>query len=243
MTQPGQRWLLVAVLVMLNACASLPEYAAPKLVAIEDIDTDREDSIPYRLLQRSDFRGERPPGSFDERMAAVTCAFIEPLIDPEALEIEQGAMSDGAPSFRITLHNLKYRALMDRACSWWNPAVDDQREDYILAHEQIHFALFEVAARDWSDAPPLKFNFRAENQDDVVEKIRIKFKQQFDEKMETLMRQNRDFDEQTSVGYDPLKQQVWAERVRQLLEESAETGRAIAAAAFLRQQQQEEETE
>ena len=36
---------------------------------------------------------------------------------------------------------------MDRECSWWNPQHIGLPHEYILEHEQIHFALFEIAAR------------------------------------------------------------------------------------------------
>ena len=232
MTRPRQLLLLVVAFVLLGACTSLPEYAAPKLVAFDEIDTGRVDSISYRQLQRSDFRGDEPPGSFDERMAAVTCAYIEPLIDSEAIEIKNVLMQDGSKGYSITLHNMKFRALMDRECSWWNPAVDELREEYILAHEQIHFALFEVAAREWTEAPPLQMQFKAEERDVMIGKVREQFERSFDERMAGLMQQNYEFDRQTSVGYDPLKQQKWADKVKNLLEATAETGRAISAAGF-----------
>ena len=232
MTQSRQCLLLVFVLAVLNGCATLPEYAAPKLVAFEGIDSDRDDSITYRKLQRSDFRGEQPPGSFDERMAAVTCAYIEPLIDRDAIEIEDVETLDGAQSYRITLHNLMFRALLDRDCSWWNPAVDDREEDYILEHEQVHFALFEVAAREWTDAPPMQLQVMVGNRSSMIDKVREQFEQHFDERMDELMRQNREFDRQTSVGYDPLKQQKWVDKVKTLLETTAATGQRISAGFY-----------
>ena len=48
---------------------------------------------------------------------------------------------------RARVHNLAFTAFMDRDCSWWNPQYTGLPHEYILEHEQIHFALFEIAAR------------------------------------------------------------------------------------------------
>ncbi len=234
MTQPKFRLLLLAVVTLLAGCAGLPDYAAPKQVTIEYDENTPRDSIAYRSLFRKDFRGMTPPPQFDERMAAVTCAHIEPLIDREGIVIHEALMSDGSRGYHITLRNLKFRALLDRNCSWWNPAVSSLEEDYILQHEQIHFALFEVAAREWTRAPPVELRIKAGSRTEMLQKMRKQFERHLDKRMDALMELNREFDEQTSVGYDPEKQEMWWEQVHTRLDETREVGEEIVAAADAR---------
>ena len=234
MTQPLRKFLLVFLLAGLAGCATLPDYAAPKQVTIDYDDSAPKDSIAYRPLQRNDFRGNEPPPEFDERMAAVTCAHIEPLIDREGITIDEAEMPDGSAGYHITLRNLKFRALLDRNCSWWNPEVRNLDLDYILQHEQIHFALFEIAARDWTREPPVELRVEAGSREEMLAKMRRQFEQHLEDKMDDLLAVNRDFDEQTSVGYDPEKQKEWWNRVQARLGDTDLIGRQIVDAANAR---------
>ena len=54
---------------------------------------------------------------------------------------------DGSVFYRSGATRLRFFAQMDRNCSWWNPGEVGLPDDYILEHEQIHFALFELEAR------------------------------------------------------------------------------------------------
>jgi hypothetical protein len=234
MTRPLRKILVAILLTGLAGCAGLPEYAAPKQVTIDYDESAPRDSIAYRSLKRNDFRGTEPPPEFDERMAAVTCAHIEPLIDREGIAIVEAPMADGSDGYHITLNNLKFRALLDRNCSWWNPAVSDLDVDYILRHEQIHFALFEVAARDWTEAPPVELRVEAGSRAEMLAKMRRQFEQHLENKMDELLALNREFDEQTSVGYNPEKQKEWWREVQARLAATAATGREIIDAANAR---------
>ena len=235
MTRPLRQFFLTILLAGLAGCASLPEYAAPKQVTIDYDDSTPRDSIAYRSLFRKDFRGAEPPPEFDERMAAVTCAHIEPIIDREGIVIDEAAMRDGSDGYHITLNNLRFRALLDRNCSWWNPEVSSLEEDYILQHEQVHFALFEVAAREWTEAPPVELRVKAGSRTEMLAKMRQQFERHLEQQMAELMALNREFDEQTSVGYDPEKQQEWWDRIQARLAETEATGEKIVAAAIARE--------
>jgi len=105
------------------------------------------DLIQYRDLSREDFLAKAPPAEvaeFDGNLGAATCAFL--TTDPEMV-----IRATGSPDARgltyAQVENLRFVAFMDRECSWWNPAPVSLPDDYILQHEQIHFAFFEVAAR------------------------------------------------------------------------------------------------
>jgi len=95
-------------------------------------------------------------------------------------------------------------------------------EDYVLQHEQVHFALMELAAR--------KLNRRVKNEQDqlvscaaVVEDAKEKLSAIVDlwiaELQKETLRKHEDFDEATSRRYALKIQQWWLNRVKsELLE-------------------------
>ena len=46
-----------------------------------------------------------------------------------------------------TISQLKFKTVFVPECSWWNPNLAKNGENYVLQHDQIHFALTELAAR------------------------------------------------------------------------------------------------
>lgn len=223
--------LLIGAALMLSGCTSgLPNYAAPKISVLSDEDMDMSDVITYRKLSRADFRGTQPPTNFDERMAAVTCVYTQPIVDKQAIDIQPATTAGGHQAYDVTFKNLKYRALMNRNCSWWNPNNVSSVEDYVLEHEQIHFALFEIAAREWSELPPLRIRVKADNSDAMKREMQAQFEDLLQQRLEVLLEQNRKFDEETSLGNNPAKQREWLESVRSRLPPGGESGAALPRA-------------
>jgi hypothetical protein len=210
--------LLVCTALVLGGCTTgLPNYAAPKISVLSDEDLDMSDVITYRKLSRSDFKGTEPPTQFDERMAAVTCVYTQPIVDKKAIDIQPATTPDGHQAYDVTYNNLRYQALMNRNCSWWNPNNASKVEDYVLEHEQIHFALFEIAAREWSELPPLRLQVRADSSDIMKREMQAQFENLLQRRLRVLVDQNRKFDEETSLGHNPEKQRKWQELVRSKL--------------------------
>jgi hypothetical protein len=179
----GVAGLVCWFLLTLAGCASLPDYAAPKITVLADEALDISDVIPYRALTRDDFRGAEPPAHFDERMAAVTCVYTQPIVDRQGIDIRPAIAPDGSEAYDITYNNLKYQALMNRNCSWWNTATQGMAEDYVLEHEQIHFALFEIAARTWSEGPPVRIQIRADSREVMLENLQARFEELLQERL------------------------------------------------------------
>ena len=220
--------LLICTALMLGGCTSgLPNYAAPKISVLSDEDLDMSDVITYRKLSRADFRGTEPPTNFDERMAAVTCVYTQPIVDKQAIDIRPATSAGGDQAYDVTFKNLKYRALMNRNCSWWNPNNVSNAEDYVLEHEQIHFALFEIAAREWSELPPLRIRVKADSSVAMKREMQAQFEDLLQQRLAVLLEQNRRFDEETSLGHDPAKQREWLESVRSRLPPGSESGSAL----------------
>ncbi|TNF86498.1 MAG: hypothetical protein JSU67_00055 [Gammaproteobacteria bacterium] len=215
--------LLLLSVVVLAGCATgkLPKYAAPSVSIVTDEDMDMSDVISYRQLTRDDFRGSEPPSNFDERMAAVTCVYTQPQIDKDGIEINPVDMEDGVLVYEVIYNNLRYRALMNRSCSWWNPRTSPLERDYVLEHEQIHFALFEAAAREWNELPPLKIRVRSQDIADMQREVQKQFEAQMQRRLQVLREENLRFDEDTSMGHKPAKQKEWLQTVLARLQKSS----------------------
>jgi hypothetical protein len=131
--------LATTAILALSGCASQP--------APEPEDWFSGDVVPHRLLAKDDFQAERSSRVWGNvAHGAEICSHIVPAEDHER--------TGG------------FRAVMNPKCSFWNKAVGPvgtlgglagvsvvpgvptkQPDWYVLQHEQIHFAIMEVAAR------------------------------------------------------------------------------------------------
>jgi hypothetical protein len=121
---------LVAVSGALDGCEPRREPSAGRSVRF-----DGTELVPYRTLERDDFRGSMATGfplSEAEKIRAVTCTRIVAHHDAVT-----GAADGSVPNFY---------AVMSRQCSWWN-SEEDLPLEQILEHQQIHFAIHELEAR------------------------------------------------------------------------------------------------
>lgn len=210
--------------LLLAGCGGLPEYAAPKQADLGDEDPRSGDLIAYRQLRRDDFKGKDAPEAFravKDRVGAATCARI--VSDPPAeIEITQTTAPNGEVTVTGRIKSVGYRALMDRACSWWNDEASEQDPAYVLEHEQIHFALFEVEARRLdrrARALAAAEVFEGNTVDEVKTEVQRTIQDLFDETTDTVLERNEDFDEDTSLGYEPKRQKEWLETVTRELSE------------------------
>ena len=214
----GYRLRIACLAVLLAGCSALPRHARP--VLLEDPDYLRkEDVIEYRRLTRADFRGVEPPPGFDHRMAAAICAYIEPQPEQETAQVEYLGEESGKHVYTVTYRNPILRAKMDRDCSWWNADSSDALpETYILEHEQIHFALFEIAARELSGAiDETSFRFRGADAEELKQDLQSQVKEYLRREVDDFMERQLVFDEQTSAVFDPERQREWHAMVREEL--------------------------
>ena len=208
------------------ACAGLPDYAAPKGEVVDPRTLGPSDVIPYRTLSRADFRGERPPEGFAPyaaQIGAATCAHI--LTVPETrVAIRAERSPDGGQVYRAAPEHLRFHAQMDRSCSWWNPGDVRLPPDYVLQHEQIHFALFELEARRLN-ASLAEIEARLHVTGESPEEAALRAQQQLDQELrrriDSILARSRRFDEETSMGHRPEAQERWWARVQAELAEGA----------------------
>lgn len=184
---------------------------------------DRSDVISYRALVRSDFQGKQPPPAFApyvESLGAATCAQI--LSTPDTQLVAQPSKGpDGRVVYRTKPVHLQFHAQMDRNCSWWNPSDVGLPEDYILEHEQIHFALFELEARRLNRLIPeleQHLHATAKSPRAAIQIAQQQLNRELEARMQGILARSRAFDEDTSMGHSPEQQKVWWNRVHAELE-------------------------
>jgi hypothetical protein len=199
--------------------AGLPEWARGWSYRADPGAIDLGDVIRYRTLAREDFRSEAPPGRLSEhrdQLGATTCAYLKPV--GEARVEIRGPLPGAAAQARyeVALRELRFEAVMDRRCSWWNDR-SPLDEIYVLQHEQIHFALVELAARRLNDdverlagEPPV----RDATPEGAAQKVRGQIDAHLAAAQAALLAEGTRFDEDTSRRVDREKQQQWWERVQ-----------------------------
>jgi hypothetical protein len=197
--------------------SSLPEYARPRGRILNPSDYDGSDVIGYRTLTRSDFKGVEPPPDmlpYRDRLGATTCAYI--VTTPQTRVLVQPIQTPGGLRYDAIPENLGFQAQMDRSCSWWNPEPMSLEPSYILEHEQIHLALFELEARRLN-AEAGSLTLWLKSTDATIEgarrSVQSRLERMLAQSLERVLARSRAFDEETSMGYRPERQKAWLHRV------------------------------
>jgi hypothetical protein len=204
---------------------SLPASEPATDTTPDTADTADEALIRYRELSQQDFKASQLPENsspYAKKIGAVTCARISTTPDTGFVSREIRDPS-GEPSVEARFERLGFMALMDRTCSWWNPN-DALPIDYVLQHEQIHFAITELGARRLhASAPEIvdSFSGTAATHEQARAAIKAELERLIRGAMEEVSKRHRDFDEDTSGKYDPEAQAQWFETVLQELKASA----------------------
>lgn len=215
-----KRALLIVALV---GCSTLPEYAAPKGGVVDAGKLDSTDVIGYRLLTRADFRGTHAPPEFAQvadRVGAATCGQVRTTSDTTFFIKWRQDTPSSEKQHWVEVKKLSFMALMDRRCSWWNDKAAARAPAYVLEHEQIHFALYELGARKLNaSVDAIKRDMTAEgaSQQEVEARAQRALNDALLKATEDLLDRNRDFDEDTSLGYRPDRQRTWLQRVNEEL--------------------------
>ncbi|MGI9433120.1 MAG: hypothetical protein ACR2PQ_12940 [Myxococcota bacterium] len=221
--KPLNRARLLALFAAIVSCATAPGRPEATGGIVDPATLDRSDVIPYRALARSDFRGKHPPPAFAQyadQLGAATCAQILSTPDTQ-LVAEPSRGPDGRVVYRTRSVQLGFHAQMDRNCSWWNPRDVGLPEEYILEHEQIHFALFELEARRLNRVIPeleKHLHATAESPRAAIQIAQQQLERELQARMQGILARSREFDEDTSMGHRPEQQRLWWDRVHSELE-------------------------
>lgn len=218
------RWLLALLLV---GCSTLPEYAAPKGGVVDAGKLDSSDVIGYRQLTRADFRGTQAPPEFAPvaaRVGAATCGQVRTTADTTFLINWRQASPTSEKRHWVEVKKLGFMALMDRRCSWWNEKAASRAPGYVLQHEQIHFALYELGARKLNAlVTDISRDMKAEggSQQEVQDHAQKALNEALQKATDQLLERNREFDEDTSLGFRPDRQRSWLKKVTEELAETS----------------------
>jgi len=187
----------------------IPEFARPqRLTGEEKYLTD--DLIPYRKLRRDDFRASHPPPSFGEnaaQMGAITCATIRSRPGARFTSELRGA------DIEVGIEGLEFEAMMDRGCSWWNDAREVYSSAYMLEHEQVHLALFEVEARRLTRRlTRARISARrGVDPDELAARMQRRIDGEVESATRAVLERSLRFDEDTSLRHRPALQRRWFE--------------------------------
>jgi len=184
------------------------------------------DLIRYRDLSREDFLAADLPAEatgLHGRLGAATCVFLTTHPDTVIRASSRG-LDQQRGVVRAQIENLGFLAYMDRECSWWNPAPIALPEEYILEHEQIHFAFFEIAARRLNrraDQLTRQMETVSTSQQRALEEIHRQIDAEMQRIIEEVMARSNDFDRETSRTYRRDRQKWWRQTVNLELERLA----------------------
>ena len=151
-----------------------------------------------RPLIWSDFRGA---GRFGSRWAAQVFTSF-------GMEVK------ATVSNRVLNLHVKMKVWLDKTISWVRPEAKD---DYTLAHEQLHFDITELVAK--------QFEKKVSNLLFTVEDYNSEIQYQYLEYYRQLSRIQQDYDGDTNHGINVSEQQRWIEKVKKELRELEEEKR------------------
>ena len=221
---PIYLYLSALLILFFSACVRLPEYARPQFTSENDTVSTAK-SFAYRQLREEDFRAHSLPPKFKQfnhTIQARSCISIQTSRNSQ-IQIVTGTIS-GNIIYTGRFSNISFMAVFNPDCSWWNPTITAQKKNYILQHEQIHFALTELTARRLNrhyQAHLEEYFAIGSTFEEVKKQLHAEAERISREGIEEALDEHTSFDEETSLFYDPESQQKWAERVNRELDEDS----------------------
>lgn len=205
---------------LLGACSRLPEYSRPR------IETDSAafslEGIPYRALTPADFQATTLPVDLREHDLHLNAHTSVAIRTRPGARYVISPQVDKKDDHCAHAENLAFQALMIPEKSWWSPTLAKDRQPYVLQHEQVHFALMEIAARRLNRRIKVegeRLSYCEADQETVIKRLSARIDAWLADSEAESLRWHREFDEATSQLYAPRMQQWWYERVvRELLD-------------------------
>ncbi len=218
-------------LTLITSCAQLPEYAKPQRIQIDEIPNNSSTGFTYRQLTPEDFRATLLPENLSlhgDRINAQSAIQIRRTAN-SSFSVTRWPFFDQI-NYTGSITHLAFEAVMIPHNSWWSPKIKPEITGYVLQHEQIHFALTELAARKLtSDAQKWASNLLVirETPQQVYSEVFQQIKEMIDSAMEANQKRHEEFDKDTSLFYNPSWQAWWLESVEEQLKrtESGINGR------------------
>ncbi len=201
-------------LFSLAGCSRLPAYSQPRIET--SAVAPAAQTISYRQLAVADFRATALPEDLKNHGQDLNAhSSVAIRTRPGANYVLPSLGDEGRKLLCGHAENLGFEAVMFPEKSWWRPTLAKDKELYVLQHEQIHFALMEVAAR--------QLNRKITKEDDqlttceadaeaIVVRISATIDRWLAESRKETLRQHVEFEEDTSRLFAPKMQQWWYDR-------------------------------
>ncbi len=207
--------------ILLSGCSRLPTYGQPRVEISNAFRTSQV--ISYRELTIADFRAPALPKdllSHEQDLNAHCSVAIRTR--PGATYLFSFQKSDAGQLRCGHAENLGFEAAMLPEKSWWSSTLAADKETYVLQHEQVHFALMEVAARQLNRRAALEryqLTACAADAEAVINRISATIDRWMAESQKETLKQHGEFDEATSRLYSLKVQQWWYDRaMKELLD-------------------------
>jgi hypothetical protein len=176
-----------------------------------------KNEITYRQLAVDDFQALELPANIAphaKQIGAYTCCRIRVAKDSE-LKITRGYFNQRIYYFG-SINKIAFEAVMGPECSWMSPNLFGEKLDYVLEHEQIHFALMEIAARKLTQKAGKeanKFIAIQPTYEETRKEIAAEIRGMIRTANQAVLKEHTSFDEDTSLYFDPEGQRWWLDRI------------------------------
>lgn len=212
--------------LLISGCPRLPEYALPHIGITGDDLVFSDKGFTYRKLTIHDFQALSPPKALSGHSQNIFAhSSLRLRLSKTTNAVITSGYSDYFDQIFWSGHVkfIRLEAVIIPGNSWWNPKVPREKRGYVLQHEQIHFALMEIAARRLSkriQKELVSFFVIDSSRQGVEDQLREKISTLIQEENKEIVYEHTAFDEDTSLYFDPARQQWWFDKVKKQLRES-----------------------
>jgi hypothetical protein len=209
-------------LLLIISCARLPDYARPRVVQSADPERIESPGFSYRTLTREDFQAPHLPADYRHYQGSINaqaCIRIRPKKSTQLKIIPESLFGQTVYVGHFT--QIGYEALFIPSCSWWNPTIPKSKKAYVLQHEQVHFAISELVAQNaskeiWTEVKDYtSFGASAEEVASDLSGKMFEFTTKITKRNLMI---NTEFDNDTSMIFNPKAQQAWYGKIQKQLE-------------------------
>lgn len=207
----------IAIALVCGACAH--SYSPPTPSYYPAGTFNPLDAIGYQTLRRGDFKATAPPSEGKGMPVAASASLAAAVTVAPGSEFSVVAVESGSDStrFETTAHHLRFHATMDRKRSWWRSELDSISTAEVLEHEQIHFAIYELGARDLNEhVAEIAARIRSTGRtiDDARRTAGARLAAELQASNEKIAERQREYETDTSNGMNRARQQEWWDRIQ-----------------------------
>ncbi len=209
----------VLAIAMAFACCGCAHNSPPTPTYYSAATFDALDAIGYQALRRGDFKATAPPSEGKGIPVAASAALVAVVtVAPgSGFSVVPLKTEGDSTRFEATAHNLHFHAIMDRNKSWWRSELDSISTAEVLEHEQIHFAIFELAARDLNVRIPeiaTRIRSTGRTSDDARRTANARLEAELEASNRKIAGRQSEFDQDTSNGMNRTRQKEWRDRIQ-----------------------------